>query len=241
MSTKILQHTGLGDYIICYALIKELVKNTNKNFILLIEKQYMSQVQWMYRDIYNISFESIEFTPMTTMHPNILSNIKIGYAYLEKFYNTTSHFDQIFYEQFQYDFSNRWNKFTIPRDINAENELYDLFKLQNKKYIFLHETEKYKIDRKHITPMDIISPIPGLTNNIFDYCKIIENANEIHCIDSSFKNLADSLTPTTHNLFYYKNRHINNFYYSSCKLNWNIIEQNKSFIQSITSEGSVNR
>jgi hypothetical protein len=46
---------------------------------------------------------------------------------------------------------------------------------------------------KNINPnLRIIKAERSLTNNIFDYLKLIENAKEIHCIPSSFLFLCDS-------------------------------------------------
>ena len=47
------------------------------------------------------------------------------------------------------------------------------------------------------------------SDTIFDYKKLIENATEIHCIDSSFKHLVESLN-TNATLFYHKNYNFRN-------------------------------
>ena len=38
---------------------------------------------------------------------------------------------------------------------------------------------------------------------IFDWLKIIQNAKEIHCVDSSFVNFVDSVNELSAELFYY--------------------------------------
>ena len=65
-----------------------------------------------------------------------------------------------------------------------------------KDYVFLHED----VSRKYIIKRDLINkdysvftPDIKFTNNIIDYCTIIEKAKEIHVIDSSFMFLIDCL------------------------------------------------
>ena len=41
--------------------------------------------------------------------------------------------------------------------------------------------------------LKIVSPEKGLTENVFDYCYLIEHAAEIHVIESSFLFLIDSI------------------------------------------------
>jgi hypothetical protein len=60
----------------------------------------------------------------------------------------------------------------------------------------LHEDapRNYLIERKFIDKRyEIFQPDISITNNMFDYCSIIEHAKEIHVIDSSFMFLVDCL------------------------------------------------
>ena len=102
-------------------------------------------------------------------------------------------------------------------------EIFNKFNV-HEDYIFLHEdvNRNYIIDRNYIINKDlrIISPIEGLTDNIFDYCYLLENAKEVHCIDSSFRLLADSINLKTLDLFYHINRNQDDKLYSSSLKNW---------------------
>ena len=62
----------------------------------------------------------------------------------------------------------------------------------NEPYIFIHEDARFKLDRSKL-PSDIriISPEDTLTPCICDYAKLIENAKEVHCIESSFTFMID--------------------------------------------------
>jgi hypothetical protein len=69
----------------------------------------------------------------------------------------------------------------------------------------------------------VIEIKPSYTNNIFDYLKLIELSDEIHCIDSSFIHLIDSVK-TNGKLFYHKNVKVRNISESHTQIKkWNII------------------
>jgi AraC-like DNA-binding protein len=109
-------------------------------------------------------------------------------------------FDENFYSQLNLSFLKRWEKFFVPRVSDKEDEVYNLLVNDEAKkngYIFLHEDRErsFVIDRK-LLPQDvlIIEPKQNIKDiNFFDYLKIIENADQIHCIESSFAALIESL------------------------------------------------
>jgi len=102
-------------------------------------------------------------------------------------------FDVNFYDSLNIPFDYRWSKFKINRDISKEKELFKHFNIEENNYCFLHDDVSRGLKINIDTDLKIIKPELGLTDNILDYCYIIENAKEVHCMDSSFKSLADSL------------------------------------------------
>ena len=70
----------------------------------------------------------------------------------------------------------------------------DKLNLLENDYVFVHDDPKrnYIIKEEYLKNKKIIRPILGLTDNIFDYLTIIEKAEEIHCMDSSFRMMIDS-------------------------------------------------
>jgi hypothetical protein len=112
--------------------------------------------------------------------------------------------------------------------------LYKKFDIKKNEYIFIHDdiNRNYIIDENYILNknLKIVRPILGLTNNIFDYCKIIENSMEAHFIDSSFKLMCDSLYLKKEKIFYHLKlsnnikRNIDEFDNSVSKLNFEIIK-----------------
>jgi hypothetical protein len=198
-----LTHQGLGDQIICNGLIREIYKQYPGGAITFCKPQYFESVQYMYRDLNE--FIVLPYKSGTDEN-NIKSKLNeipaaadadivdIG-AYN---HDESKSFDVHFYEhgRIKIPHEKRWSSFYVQRDIEAERKLTNTLNTGNEPYIFLHDdnSRNINIDRSKV-PADIkiISPIRDLTGNIFMYTDIILNAKEIHCIDSSFINLAESI------------------------------------------------
>ena len=190
----IFPHLGLGDYLIVNGLIRSIIK-PDQEYILFTNRNYKESVTFMFRDIQNLTFQVIpqlfynRYTIMPYIRNMDYNLIVIGYDKLDP----SIPFEKSFYKQFNVPFENKWDKFYVERDLEREKTFFDSFNIK-KEYAFIHEDIKRNqiIKRKFIDPnLDIIEAKPGLTDNIFDYCSIIENAKEVHCIESSFMFLAD--------------------------------------------------
>lgn len=224
MNIYIYQHLGLGDMISNNGLIRHLVgiNSDVKNFFIFCKKMHEKSIKFMYRDQ-----KKIKIIPITNHQyeetrdvNNILKKIdknndeiiKIGH----EFYHHTEklnpnhekkpwHCTINFYKQFGLPFNYRFKKTFWKRDLKKEKKLF--YKLVGKKrnYAFVHDDEdrslkinKIKLKKKfHIIEND-------KKNFIFDYGLIIENAKEIHLIESSFRQLCETLNIKTKKLFLYK-------------------------------------
>ena len=102
------------------------------------------------------------------------------------------------------DYNIRYNKFKINRDLEKENKLYDdLVKIIGESYsIIIDDKSRNFIINENNNDIPIFRLSPNgnnnnldtiLDNNIFNYIKILENAKEIHTIDSSIVLLIDQL------------------------------------------------
>lgn len=123
--------------------------------------------------------------------------IKIGYDGVDYPSKIPMTWDRNFYHQVSLNFDIRWENFFAPRNIEKENELFNLLGCENSDYAFVHDdpSRNFNIDYSFINPMlKIIKPNNMLKKfSIFDYRKILENASEIHCIESSFSALIESI------------------------------------------------
>lgn len=227
----ILQHLGLGDYILMNGLIRNIIK-PNEKYTLFVNKKYEESVCFMYRDIPNLEFKLIP--PVEFNRYLILPYIKeqdyklfvIGYDN----FDGSMQFGHSCYKQFNVDFQKRWDDFYVKRDYEKEKILFDKFNLKENEYIFLHEggsgNDRFIDKSKLNLDLKIFKPDLSVTNNIFDYCYIIEHATEIHVIESSFMFLCESI-PTNGKLFAYRSERgkdpMNANVLPTYKKNWIII------------------
>jgi hypothetical protein len=228
--TLIYQHMGLGDHIICNGLVRNLIKN-DKNYKMFVFDKYYESVSFMYRDLINLEY--IKVTSDWDAHNFINQNrdlevIKIGTTI--EFFEGPFHnqFDEMFYQQHRVDFKKRWDDFKIIRDLNREMALFQKYELNDVDYVFIHDDQSRGLylreENLNINYRKVVRPDINFTNNIFDYIHIMENANECHFIDSSFKVLFDSVSNRNSNIFHHlllKHGHRSKSH-SNSKLNFKI-------------------
>lgn len=70
-------------------------------------------------------------------------------------------------------------------------------------YVLIHNNSDYGTPISVVTQKHMVrfTPIRGFS--IWDWRRVIENAEEIHCIDSSLANFVDAIKPTKPRLHYY--------------------------------------
>jgi hypothetical protein len=226
----IYHHLGLGDHIICNAIVRNIRKKFTNKLFLFCKPHYFTSVSFMYRDIdlTVVPFDDIDVVRFfNEVSPD--QQIIIGHQFLNMSGDLS--FDEAFYKQIGLNFQRRWDDFYIERDSNRESDLLHKIKPPYDGYAFIHEDESRNlvIDRKLVAPnLGIIKPQTDLTDNIFDYINIIQHAKEIHCIDSCFKLMIDSVfnfTLKSKLVFHFnlKNNVIKDHTVSKHKLNWNVI------------------
>ena len=118
--------------------------------------------------------------------------IKIGFSELNSYIPPYS-FDEVFYILCGLDFKNRFELFYVPRDYESEEKVFNELNPENEPYIFIHDDPNrgFKIDRSKISSnLKIIEN--NLKYSIFEMLKIIENASEVHVMQSSLKDLINS-------------------------------------------------
>lgn len=209
----IYHHLGLGDSILCNGMVRYLSSRLGNVSIFSKDHNY-DTMKFMYHDNPNINVIPVRGSDPEVMeylmkvhtpykYPFIKKTIKCGFENLwlngnnpnQHSYSPSIGFDKRFYEIIGLNFQIRWDYFKVIRDEQSEQKLFDNLSLKDEKYIFLHDDNRFKIDLNKVpSNIRIVKPTPGLTKNIFDYCKIIENAIEVHTIESSFQFMIDSLS-----------------------------------------------
>jgi len=195
-------HQGLGDHILCSGLYRAISKNYELCVIPVFQKNHLA-VKKLLRDESNIKILSYgNWMPTIEPHRNFLE--KFGYKILNLGgfaggdIPKEMRFDNWFYEQAKIPFSERWDSFKYQRDTKKENALFKKLVSTQRKYIFVHEDpiRGYTLDRHYLPKnYEIVSADPrlGKTFTPFDYYEIIENAEQIHCIESSFGAFIESI------------------------------------------------
>jgi len=103
--------------------------------------------------------------------------------------NPDMFFVKKFFVNYDFDYMDRINKFNLDRDFDLENEKYEMFiNKKCEKYILYHEDKNRNIIINN-NKTDNMYDLNNSTSIFFDYIKILENAKEIHLIDSVWASL----------------------------------------------------
>ena len=200
-------HLGLGDHIICNSIYR-YYSDKGDSVVLPVKPHNLQTVQDMLSDRKNISIISLDSgQPDNDMVYKSMQYSNVGYNLVRLgnfgdnfLIDQSIRYDNSFYNQAGVNFDQRWDSFHIPINKEREAEVYE-YLCDDREYIFLHEDQQrgFTIDRKYIDQKyKIVSPISsGLKSKkkfrFCDYRKVIENASEIHCIESSFCAMIESL------------------------------------------------
>jgi len=224
----VLTHLGLGDQITCNGLVRELYKRHPKLYV-YSKLKYFYSIEFMYRDLENLTVLPME---------EIGAHNMVSYHGVNNFYNlgllpgTTV--EKGFYQQADVDFNKKWESFKIVRDPERENRLFNHFNLKPNEYIFFHDdtsrNQAIKLEKIENKNLPIFRAKPEHTNNVFDFCKIIENAKEIHVIESCFMFMIDLVFKNIFihdtKLFIHRyTKSIQPFEYPTNRLNWRLYER----------------
>lgn len=201
----IYHHLGLGDHIICNGLVRRLI-NKNETFGLFVKKHNLPSVQFMFKDLKNLKMVPIDgdHNVLEFVSDNIIS---IGHNKLGLIMNQYGClWDEAFYKQMNINFTERWNSFFYERDFKSEKKTYENLNPNDEDFVLIHNTDSSNTDRIDYSKVSekYLKIFVNKTEPFFNYGFLITKAKEIHCIDSSFKHLVDSI-PTMGKLIYHKN------------------------------------
>jgi len=194
-SSFIYQHMGLGDHLICNGLIRKIIKAKTEYFM-FVKPHNWGSISYMYRDIPNLKFIPCDDASAVSFinENNIGDRLHlIGFNWTD----LTKSFEENFYLQHRVSFDEKWNSFRCDRDLKLEQKVYDHFNI-NEPYIFVHDDHRFRVNADRL-PSDIriIRAEQGITNSIFLYATLIENAKEVHCIESCFAFMVDLMKLNT--------------------------------------------
>lgn len=192
-------HLGLGDHIICNGMVRYVFKR-QKDLSIFCKQHNLNNVKTMYYDIPGLNiipviddFDVEKYIYDNNIYNNIYNNvIKVGFNKIGKYVHENT-FDEAFYKIIGIDFTERFNSFHIPRDYVRENNIYEELNPNNEPYIFIHDDSSrgFTMDRGKL-PANIKIIENDVKYGLFDMLKIIENAEEVHVMQSSLRDLINS-------------------------------------------------
>lgn len=189
---------GLGDHIVCNGLVREQCKRNGRVGLFCFKRNEPS-VSFMYRDLKNFHLHIVE-SHTEAARFRFLNRFVFGEDHYDKMLSIGSHdvesgikYERQMYKLAEFSLEALWDSFYVERDIERERALSQKMHVAEP-YIFLHDDARYPITPAKIqSSLPILRPNLTLTDSIFDYCGVLEHAEEIHVIDSSFMFLADCL------------------------------------------------
>ena len=198
---------GLGDHLLCNGIYREYARKYAL-CIIGVQARYESELKRMLSDIPNIQiavYPDRFYYSFALAHAKIFSKqnefevLLLGRMGNSNLQEPDVRFDVNFYKQASLDFNLRWSNFQFPRNKPKEKELFDNLNCGGDEYIFLHQdTQRNFCIREQYLPKGtrIIEPLHSTKFNFFDYTLIIERATQVHCIESSFAALIESMPIT---------------------------------------------
>lgn len=183
-------HFGFGDHIVCNGMVRHFYKQYGE-LSLFCYQHNLENVLYMYRDLDNLTVIGVQSDQEAFKYvsDNNLDCIRIGFSELFKLMPELT-CDKAFYKLAGLDFSVRFDEFYFERNYSQEQKVVEELNPSGEKYIFVHDDE----DRGFSIDLNKVNTNYKIIKNdkrfkFFDYLKLLEEAEEIHFMQSSFKEL----------------------------------------------------
>jgi len=217
MKIYIIHHLGIGDQLTLNGMVRHFVEH-NHTVKIMARKSHQLSAEFMYRDLSpdKVSFEFMDSKELVPSPQEIWKRAnelheQEGYTLLPlaTYQIPTNSWNwftvgqgknmcnwlQATYIQAGLNPFYMKTKFKVFRDPEKENEIFDHFGLVSGEYIFVHDSKSrgISINLPNNTGLQIFNPDEHYKEfpNMFDYCKIIECAKEVHCFGSSYAMLIE--------------------------------------------------
>jgi len=100
---------------------------------------------------------------------------------------------EIFYDQVGIPYEVRKDYFYLERSAKQEENLLKKKNPNGEPFIFIHDDKSrgFKINKKHLLNDKLLVIENDVSENIFNFIGVVKKAEEVHCMESSFKTLVD--------------------------------------------------
>jgi hypothetical protein len=187
-------HLGLGDTIECNGIVRYYAEKYDKVHVFSKERNY-NMISYMYRDNQNIVVHKVpennEYAGVSKFLENFEGSVLVP-GHQNYFRKDGWGPGETFYHLANVPWECRNSKFFFERDLKKEQEVCDLINPDKERYIFVHDDPSRGFNLNIDTPYKIIKNNPSV--NMFNIVKLLEEAEEIHCMSSSILCLIDCLS-----------------------------------------------
>ena len=203
-SLFIIQNLGLGDHFLCNAVYRSKALQADQIYFLVKNKNFIS-VKEMLSDVQNISpipapnssadyLQRFLVRLLPILGCDVLRLGHLGESFLPE--SPTISFDREFYIQADVPFEMRWNSSLFPRNEEVERVTKTSYVKNDEPYIFVHDDSSrgYRIDDSRFSNgVKVVRPNALLGASLQAHAKLIEDAREVHLMESSFLAMAQNL------------------------------------------------
>ena len=189
-------HLGLGDHICLNGMVLSFLKTGEfEKIFLFCKEKYLSNLKILYTQ------DEIQLIPIDN---NPIKELE----YVNKFTSENiSPYDKFlrvglyFYEIAGVPYEERFDGFRIDRDSKEEQRVFEKLNPLGEDYIFVHDDS----ERGFIIDVDSKYKIikNDISESVFHYGKVIENAKEFHCIESCIRCYSEHLDTTNIPLYHH--------------------------------------
>ena len=205
-------HLGMGDHIICNGMVRSLLNGGKfyTDVYVFAKERNFNRVVRMFDDdprIHVIPIPSnqneIHFVNEFVLKNSVMNFMRCGFGAVDnlQLMGLAKEFDEALYLSAGLPYEKRWSEFRLRRDSVEEGRVLRKLNPTNEKYMFVHDNPSIGCVFTPDNPngLKIIKNDP--TEDIFDMTMLLENASEIHCMESSFRCLIEHLPRVTCPLF----------------------------------------
>jgi len=204
-------HLGLGDMIHCNGMVRAILESrgANDRIFVFSKNCHKKSVDWMYRDELRISIIGIDERKdeVKQVNARIFSGkgddiefLRIGH----EFYDLTARLnpdrtdqwacDMIFYKQINMPYEFRFTKCYWKRDLEEEKRVFRKLAPSSGGYVFVHDDPSRGFV---VSESEVNTKLPIVRNDIseliFHMGMLLENATEIHVMESSIRCMIEHL------------------------------------------------
>jgi len=201
-------HFGLGDNLICIGLVKTLsARYPNKKFYYACLAPYYHSLVWAFQGLPNIYPTVVRNGREVRQLANFLHipYWPIGISEMD-----IGQFDECFYRQHDVPFDDRWSMASTSAGPQSET-LFSKLNPSSQPYILICGSGSHgqTHDLMIANPRNLkFITVHAATQNIFDWTKLVQQAEEIHTIDTGFIHFVENTLPfnTAKPLFFHRAR-----------------------------------